>query len=77
MGSGRYFVSYKYLLFGGESVDRWVAARGDDYQLHYKMVVLKSISGGCILASVPLYVLSFESSVNGFGNSSAYGNANE
>ena len=31
-----YFVCYKYLLFGGESVQADSVARGDDYPLHYK-----------------------------------------
>ena len=58
VGLATLFVTY--LLFGGESVQADSVARGDDYPLHYKMVVLKSISGGCILASVPLCGLSFE-----------------
>lgn len=53
LGLATLFVTSTF-LFGGESVQADSVARGDDYPLHYKMVVWKSISGGCILASVRL-----------------------
>ena len=53
VGLATLFVTSTF-LFGGESVQADSVALEMTIRFTTKMVVLKSISGGCILASVPL-----------------------